>query len=186
MNKDDKDRKNIDEAHYRYWHLGGSVHEGKVTDLEWCVLRFQHAFDRWALQLGQITGMENLSYIEITLLNVIRMQDRPKTAASIARQLNRDDIPNVQYGLRKLVREGLCKKVSNTGSKHVAFTVTDQGKKLTDNYAKVRRQILIEQTGNIDRIDEKLLEATRLLSMLTGLYDEVGRIASSYSRVDYK
>mgnify|MGYP001304854907 FL=1 len=185
MNRGEEDRTNIDEAHYRYWHLGGSVHEGKVTDLEWCVLRFQHAFERWAVQLGQITGMENLSYIEITLLNVIRMQDRPKTAASISRQLNRDDIPNIQYGLRKLVKEGLCKKVTNARSKNVDFTVTEQGKKLTDNYAKVRRQILIEQTENIDRIDEKLLEATRLLSMLTGLYDEVGRITSSYSRVDY-
>tara|TARA_X000001036_G_scaffold193817_1_gene182769 strand:+ start:2143 stop:2706 length:564 start_codon:yes stop_codon:yes gene_type:complete len=185
MNVTKEDRTHIDEAHYRYWHLGGSVHEGKLTDLEWCVLRFQQAFGRWAVQLGQITGMENLSYIEIELLNVIRMQDRPKTAASIARQLNRDDIPNIQYVLRKLVKEGLCKKVTNSGTKSVDFTVTKQGKKLTDNYAKVRRQILTEQTKNIDRIDEKLVEATGLLSMLTGLYDEVGRITSSYSPVDY-
>ncbi len=186
MTRKKEERTNIDEAHYRYWHLGGSEHEGKLTDLEWCVMRFQQAFERWVIQLGQITGMENLSYIEISLLNVIRMQDRPKNAASIARQLNRDDIPNIQYVLRKLVKEGLCEKVDNSGTKSVDFTVTDQGKTLTDNYAEVRRQILTEQTKNIDRINEKLAEATGLLSLLTGLYDEVGRITSSYSPINYK
>ena len=175
---------NIDEAHYRYWHLGDSPHEGKLTDLEWCVLRYQQAFERWVVQLGAITGLENLNYIEIQLLNVIRMQDRPKTAASIARQLNRDDIPNIQYVLRKLVRDGLCEKVSTPGSKSTDFAVTEEGKKMTDIYAKVRREILTEQTKNIERIDEKLSEATALLSMLTGLYDEVGRIAASYSPID--
>ena len=127
---------NIDEAHYRYWHLGDSPHEGKLTDLEWCVLRYQQAFERWVVQLGAITGLENLNYIEIQLLNVIRMQDRPKTAASIARQLNRDDIPNIQYVLRKLVRDGLCEKVSTPGSKSTDFAVTEEGKKMQILYEK--------------------------------------------------
>ena len=174
----------LNEAHYRAWHLARSSHEAMSTDFEWSILRFQQAFERWITQLADITGLAELSYIEIIIIHVIRMQDRPKTAANIARQLNRDDIPNIQYCLRKLVKMKLCRKVTEAGSKSSAFEVTDKGKRLTNNYAKVRREILTEQSKNIDRIDEKLKDATQVISLLTGLYDEAGRISASYSSID--
>jgi len=78
----------------------------------------------------------------------------------------------------------LCRKVTEAGSKSSAFEVTDKGNRLTNNYAKVRREILTEQSKNIDRIDEKLKDATQVISLLTGLYDEAGRISASYSSID--
>ena len=111
------------------------------------------------------------------------IQHRQTTAARIARQLNRDDIPNIQYCLRKLVKMKLCRKVTEKGTKSAAFEVTDRGKVLTDHYAEVRKEILTEQSKNIDRIDEKLTEATKIISLLTGLYDEAARISSSYSPI---
>ena len=184
MTDNNKNREHLDEAHYRAWHLAHSKHEAKSTDFEWSILRFQQAFERWITQLADITGLSGLSYIEIIIIHVIRMQDRPKTAASIARQLNRDDIPNIQYCLRKLVKMHLCRKVTETGSKSIAFEVTDQGKHLTENYAEVRKEILTEQSKNIDRIDKKLTEATKIISLMTGLYDEAGRISASYSPIN--
>ncbi|MBT7950921.1 MAG: winged helix DNA-binding protein [Gammaproteobacteria bacterium] len=179
--KQESEQEQLDEAHYRAWHLARSPHEAISTEYEWSVLRFQQAFERWITQLADITGLAELSYIEIIIMHVIRMQDRPKTAASIARQLNRDDIPNIQYCLRKLVKMDLCQKITESGNKTTAFEVTEKGKQMTDRYAEVRRQILTEQTKNIDRVDEKLREATQMISLLTGLYDEAGRITASYS-----
>lgn len=184
MTTKNKNLEQLNEAHYRAWHLARSSHEAMSTDFEWSILRFQQAFERWITQLADITGLSELSYIEIIIIHVIRMQDRPKTAANITRQLNRDDIPNIQYCLRKLVKMNLCRKVTEAGSKSSAFEVTDKGKRLTDNYAKVRREILTEQSKNIDRIDEKLKDATQIISLLTGLYDEAGRISASYSPID--
>lgn len=181
---ENKSENEFEEAHYRAWHLAHSPHEAITTDFEWGIMRFHQAWERWVSQLGAVTGMGDLSYIEIVVLHVIRMQDRPKTAANIARQLNRDDIPNIQYCLRKLVKVGLCRKVKEATSKTYAFETTEKGKKLTDNYAVLRRNILTEQTKNIDRVDEKLKEATRLISLLTGLYDEGGRISTTYSPID--
>ena len=112
------------------------------------------------------------------------MQDRPKSAAAIARQLNRDDIPNIQYCLRKLVKVNLCRKVKESGNKTAAYETTGKGKKLTDKYAELRREILTEQTKNIDQVDEKLQEATKVISLLTGMYDEAGRKSASYSSID--
>ncbi len=184
MTTEKQDQEQLDEAHYRAWHLARSSHEGLSTDFEWSVLRFQQAFERWITQLADITGLSELSYIEIIIIHVIRMQDRPKTAASIARQLNRDDIPNIQYCLRKLVKMDLCQKVNESGSKNTAFEVTDKGKQMTDRYAEVRRKILTEQTKNIGSVDEKLRDTTQMISLLTGLYDEAGRITAAYSPIN--
>ena len=184
----DKNKKSreeqFDEAHYRSWHLASSSHDAITTDFEWGIMRFHQAWERWVQQLGAVTGMGELSYIEIVVLHVIRMQDRQKTASNIARQLNRDDLPNIQYCLRKLVKMGLCRKVKEPTSKTYAFEATDKGKKLTEDYAALRQEILTEQTKNIDRIDEKLKEATKLISLLTGLYDEGGRISTTYSPIN--
>lgn len=177
------DIEELDEEHPRAWHLARSSHEAKSTDFEWSILRFQQAFERWATQLADVAGLTGLSYIEIVIMHIIRMQDRPKTAASIAHQLNRDDIPNIQYCLRKLVKMNLCRKVTESGGKSAAFDVTEKGKRLTDNFADLRKAILTEQSKNIGRIDEKLTEATRIISLLTGLYDEAARISGSYSPI---
>ncbi|NKB36838.1 MAG: winged helix DNA-binding protein [Gammaproteobacteria bacterium] len=184
MKQKNSNHEQVEDAHYRAWHLARSDHEAMSTDFEWSILRWQQAFERWITQLADITGLSELSYIEIIIMHVIRMQDRPKTAASIARQLNRDDIPNIQYCLRKLVKMELCCKVSEAGSKTAAFSVTEKGKTLTDNYAAARRKILTEQSKNIENVDAKLRESTQIISLLTGLYDEAARISASYSPIE--
>lgn len=173
----------LSEAHYRNWHLVRSYHDAVTTEFEWGVLRFYQAFERWCTQLAGLTGMSDLNFQEICILHVIRMQDRPKTAAVIARQLNRDDIPNVQYSLRKLLRLKLARKVKESALKTFAYEVTRKGRSVTDAYALLRSELLTEQTRNIEDVDRKLAESTRLISLLTGLYDEAARISTTYSPV---
>lgn len=164
----------------RNWHLARTPHEGATTDFEWALLRFTQAWERWVTQLGGLSGMSELSYIENVVLHVIRMQDRPKTGAQIARQLNRDDIPNIQYCLRKLEKMRLCRKMKEKASKTFAYEVTAAGRLLTDNYASMRRHLLTEQSKIIGQVDHKLAEATKLINLMTGLYDEAGRASATY------
>jgi len=173
----------FDDAHYRHWHLARDEHEAVTTDYEWALLRFQQAFERYVMQLAAMTGMQELSFAEVVILHVIRMQDRPKTAAVIARQINRDDIPNIQYSLRKLVKLGFARKVKEGTGKIFAYDVTEQGRETVNRYAELRHDVLTEQMKNIEDIDRKLRETARLVSLLTGLYDEAGRISAAYSAV---
>ena len=99
----------------------------------------------------------------------------------IARQLNRDDIPNIQYCLRKLVKTGFCERIKDRSRKTAAYRVTGRGRKLTEDYADLRRRILMDQSKNIDRVDEKLDEVNKMISIMTGLYDEAGRITATYN-----
>lgn len=168
--------------HYRSWHLANTTHDALTTEFEWAVLRFQQAFERWVLSLSSISGAEELSFQDAVILHVIGMQDRPKSAAEIARQLNRDDIPNIQYCIRKLVKQRLCRESrtrKNGSSKN--YELTKRGNDVASDYAKLREEILTSQTNSIDHVDDRMRDSVQLISLFTGLYDEASRIAASYS-----
>lgn len=181
--KEKKDQGRPDPAVYRGWHLGHTHHEAMTTEFEWSILRFQQAFERFCLQVGNICGLVELSFPELILLHVIGMQERPKTAALIARQLNSDAINNIQYSLRKLLNYKLIVKIKEGNGKIFTYDATKKGRALVNEYAQIRQMVLTEQTKSIEEIDRKLYETAKLISLLTGLYDEASRIAATYSPV---
>ncbi len=164
---------------YRKWHLGKTAHDALITEFEWAMLRFHEAFERWALQVTASCGFTDASFSEVTILHAVRMHGRPCTAALIARQLNRDDIPNLQYSLRKLVNHNYLARNSDS-RKNYTFEVTELGRRLTDRYAEIRHAVLTEQTREIDSVDARLEDAVKLIGMLTGQYDEAMRKATTY------
>lgn len=173
----------VDQSYYKGWHLGGTHHDAMTTEFEWAMLRFEQAFQRFMLQVGSMCGLGELSSAELVLLHVIRMQDGPKTAAVLARQLNIDGVTNVQYSLRKLLKMDLVDKIKGGNSKIWMYAVTERAAAMLDDYTRIRREMLTDQTKNIEHIDKKLYETAKLISMLTGTYDEASRISATYCRV---
>jgi len=165
----------------RVGHLGATHHEAVTTDFEWSVLRFFQAFERYCMQIAHISGLAELSFSELILLHVIGLQDTPKTVGLLARQTNTDSVTNIQYSLRKLVGYKLVVKIREGRSKVFTYDVTDKGRELISQYAHFRQLVLTEQTKSIEAIDRKLSEASRLISMLSGVYDEAMRVSATYN-----
>jgi predicted MarR family transcription regulator len=44
----------------------------------------------------------------------------------------------------------------------------------------MRRHLLTEQSKIIGQVDQKLAEATKLINLMTGLYDEASRTSATY------
>jgi predicted MarR family transcription regulator len=132
----------MESRYYRHWHLAKDETELNITELEYSAIRFQEAFARWIVTIGELTGSSGLKYGEHVMLHVIRMQDRPKSTATIARLINRDDMPNIQYSLRKLESEGLVRKKKEKGTKNFVYEITARGTQITDEYAKIRSEML--------------------------------------------
>ncbi len=172
----------IDPLYYRRWHLAKSAEELKITEFEYGIIRFHEAFARWAQGALSIAAGVDLSFPEQTILHVIRMQNRPKGAATIARLVNRDDIANIQYSLRKLESLKLIRKIKEKGVKSYNYTVTPLGEHVTNEYSKVREQLLIKQLSAIADIEHRIGDAGELLSLLTGIYEEVARISATYNQ----
>jgi predicted MarR family transcription regulator len=174
------DAPEADWAH-AHWPLGRDPHDINTTEFEWAVMRFFSAFERSCLQLSITAGSQDLSFQELVLLHVVAMQHHAQTSHSIARQLNRDDIQNLQYALRKLEKRALIAKSDGDRSKTAHYSITPMGRDAVDLYAKIRAQLLTGRTELVSEIDEKLQKATQLLSVLTGVYDDVARVAATYS-----
>lgn len=163
---------------HRASHLRSTVEEATVTEYEYAALHLMEAFRRWTTQCTRASATYDVGYNELLVLHVVRMQDRPKDAATIANILNREDIPNVQYSLRKLVSLDLVKK-GRTGTSFT-FTVTARGQELTDRYAEMRRELLMPQFAHLGDFRKTFVEARRVLMLLTGIYDQTARVAATY------
>lgn len=174
--KSDSKSSTSDSVHAK-WHLGRSRSDISLTEFELVMLRFQQAFERWALHVTARCGDPSMSFVEAVLLHAVRMQDQPCSAQSIARLLNRDDISNVQYSLRKLVKRGYLAHAPGS-SKNVTFAITDRGRALTDLYAEIRHTVLVAHAAFL--ADEQIQSVINTIGMLTGQYDEAMRKAATY------
>lgn len=164
----------------RRWHLAHTPHEVNVTELEYSLLRVYEAFDRWQAECFAAVSGFSASGSENALLHVIRLHDRPKPLKELARLTNRDDFPNLQYALRKLVKLGLVKQ--SGGRSGSVYSVTEAGLQVTERYAKLRAALLIEFTETVAGFDSRLQEATQTLNLLSGIYEQAARVAATHRR----
>lgn len=172
----------MEEKYYKNWHLAKEPIELRQTELEFALIRCQEAFNRWVQAADEMAGTADLKPAEHIMLHVIRMQNRAKTGPTIARLLNRDDLPNVQYSLRKLEKAGLIEKGSDGSSKAATYSIAKEGIRITDEYSRLRREILISNLKALAEFESRAEDATRLLSILTGFYEEAARTSASYNR----
>jgi len=163
------------------WHLAQTPMEVDVTELEFALMRATEGFARW--QSECLAGVVDLAAAgpENAMLHMIRMNERPKTIKDIARLANRDDVPNIQYSLRKLIAAGLVER-KGAGRSGVTYEVTEEGRRVTEDYAKLRRRLLIAEIAGLPGFSERLAEAARTLTLLSGIYEEVSRVAATHRR----
>lgn len=168
--------------YYRNWHLAKDETEFKVTEMEFALMRVIEAFARWVAAADEIVGLSELKHAEHVILHVIRMQNRPKSGTTIARLLNRDDLPNIQYSLRKLESSGLIHKNKEAGTKNHSYSITKLGERMTNEYSKLRSEILMRKFRSLTDFDERVEDATELLSIITGIYEESARATVTLNR----
>ena len=171
----------MESKYYRNWHLAKSNSEFLVTEFEWALVRLYEAFTRWVSTTSSVLIDEDIKFSEHMILHVIRMHDRPKNAVTIARMMNRDDVANIQYSLRKLEAAKLIVKSKDKSGKTFSYSVTDRGEQITEGYADIRSDLLIRAVSTISNIDERMAEMTQLIGVLTGIYEEMARSSATFS-----
>ena len=86
------------------WHLATTDREAALSEFEWTLLRWHESYARFTRESLARASNTPLTPQEIMILHIIRIHDRPKTTRMIANLLNRTDIQNLQYSMRKLDR----------------------------------------------------------------------------------
>ena len=164
----------------RRWHLADTPHEISVTELEYSLFRVYEAFLRWQSECLAAVSGKRLSGPDNAVLHVIRMNDRSKAITEIARLLNRDDIANLQYSIRKLLAAGLIEKTGDSAKKGVRYQVTAEGRDVTERYAKLRKALLMKLTRAFGDWESQVDDASRVLDLMTGIYDQAARVAATH------
>ena len=165
----------------RSWHLARTPLEIDVAELEYALMRSFEAFGRWQAEcLASVIDFA-ASGPENALLHIIRMKDRPKSIRDLAYMANREDIPNIQYSLRKLIKGGLVER-SGSGRSGVSYMVTPLGRAVTDRYADVRADLLIDAVRRVPELAQRLEDAARTLELMTGIYAQAARAAATHRR----
>ncbi len=164
----------------KHWHLAARDYQVAFTELEFAIIRVSAAFERWQSDCLACCHGTPFSGSDNVILHVIRMHDRPKGISEIRRLLNRDDQSNLQYGVRKLLKAGLIEKTKGgTSKKDVTYQVFELGQAVTDKYTVLREELLLSLAQSITETHD-LETITRVMSLLTGLYDQASCIAVTH------
>ena len=161
------------------WHLANHENVKDLTEFEFLLWRAFYGFIRWQEDCESKINSLTLTGHELALLHIIRMNDAPKTIYEVARLLNRDDISNVQYGIKKLAQLGLVEQAKGGTQKAVNYQATKKGIKDTDLYTKTREHVLGEVFKNTEGL-QNIKETIKTLALMKNVYDEASRVMSTY------
>lgn len=163
-----------------HWHLGRSDREMSLAELELSLFRVFAAFDRWQMECLAAVANRPLSSTDNAVLHVIRMKDRPKTIAEAGQLLNRDDIPNLQYSIRKLQAAGLIEKYTSDRRRGIAYRATARGREVTDRYAALRGNLLMPLIPEMPEWDGEVERTRRMLDLLRSLYEQAAIFVATH------
>tara|TARA_R110002020_G_scaffold16871_42_gene59704 strand:+ start:5803 stop:6354 length:552 start_codon:yes stop_codon:yes gene_type:complete len=131
------------------WHLARTPEERRLADLEFALERVAQAYYRWKGVCFAEVAELNVSGDDVAILNMVRFEDRPKRLSEIARLLNRTDVPNLQYAMRKFVKAELVEAIGTGSRRDMRYQVTPAGLEVTEAYAALRRDVLLPLVGDL-------------------------------------
>lgn len=155
-------------------HLALTSGEDDFYKFEFALHHITEAFSRWSAVVHEFVSGEAIPSQDVSLLQTIRMNDRPKSAVEIGKFQNREDSSNILYALRKLEKSGLIRK-SNGPSRQTTYQVTDRGRAVTDHYAQLRKQVLLESISRSLSPTDDMTKLTDGIWHISGLYEQAAR-----------
>jgi predicted MarR family transcription regulator len=157
-------------------HIGRTAVEFALFEFQHSAICFIEAFYRHIeRQLILVTGDPNLSAQDCVNLHAIRIGDRPKSIPEVQHFSNRRDVANIQYSIRKLTKVGLVQKAKRDAGRGTAYELTKYGIKITDAYVRARERMMLEFLHEHSGFVKDAESATRIMMMLTGIYDHLSR-----------
>jgi predicted MarR family transcription regulator len=157
------------------------AHERAVTAFEYAVWHLGSAFARWRRDCLALLPDGELSGAEASLLHVIHINGTAKGLAEISRLLHRDDLANLQYGLKKLLRLGFIEKADpRAPRKSVTYRASARGRALIEAYLRLRRDVLLKLTNRLAGTTGAIEDATTLIHLMIGIYDQASNIATGH------
>jgi predicted MarR family transcription regulator len=157
-------------------HLA-SGKSAELSEFEFGLIIASNAFNRWAVRCMAAAGMKDMAITDVLVLHHINHRAREKKLSDIAFILNIEDSHIVNYSLKKLNALGLV-HIERRG-KEVLYSTNEAGQALCQRYFQIREQVLVSGLSTDGTENFELSELARFLRVLSGLYDQAARSATS-------
>lgn len=157
-------------------HLA-SGRSAELSEFEFGLIIASNAFNRWAVRCMSAVGMKDMTITDVLVLHHINHRAREKKLADIAFILNIEDTHIVNYSLKKLQSLGLVK--TERRGKEVLYSTNEAGVSVCQRYYEIREQVLVSGLTGDGTESFELSELARFLRILSGLYDQAARSATS-------
>ena len=149
----------------------------ELSEFEYGLIIAEHAFNRWIVRCMAAAGMKDMTAMEVLVLHHVVHRDRAKKLADICFVLNVEDTHVVNYALKKLVLLSFVESVRD--GKEALYRATAEGVAACEAYRKVREQCLTAALVGEGINGAELSQSAGFLRMLSGLYDQASRAATS-------
>lgn len=176
-------RKKSGERHDRAKPLPVIRKQAHILEFELAVWQLFSAFNRWQADCIGCVSAAQLSGPDTAALFLIRLKESPMGISEIARLLNRDDYSNIQYSVKKLLKAGLIEKAASASKKQTTYRISELGREITDRSAVIREKVLLSMYERLANVDQELVHITKMLDLITGVYDQASRTAITYADV---
>lgn len=157
-------------------HLA-SGRSSELSEFEFGMIVATNAFNRWAVRCMAAAGVKDMTITDVLVLHHINHRNREKKLADIAFLLNIEDTHIVNYSLKKLLSLGLLS--TEKRGKEVLYSTNDEGQALCMRYHEIREQVLVSGLTGDGTENFELAELGRFLRLLSGLYEQAARSATS-------
>ena len=154
-----------------------SPHSKELSEFEFGMIIASSAFSRWTVRCMAAAGLRDLTTIDVLVLHHVNHRARYKKLADICFILNMEDTHVVSYSLKKLISLGVVQAEKN--GKEVTYATTELGQKFVNKYRDIREKCLVTGLAPDGSDNPTLGELARFLRMMSGLYDQAARAASS-------
>jgi len=159
-----------------------SERAAELSAYEYGLILASNAFDRWTVRCMAAAGHPELGALDVLTLHAVNHRGREKRLSDICFVLNIEDSHTVNYALKKLEKLSLVTR-SRRG-KETFYNSSADGQEACRKYREVREDCLVSAFeafagGQGGDLQGQIGEAAELLRVLSGLYDQAARAASS-------
>lgn len=148
-----------------------------LSEFEYGMIIAHNAFTRWMVRCMNAAGYGDFSPLDVLVLHNVNHRKRHKRLVDICFVLHVEDQHTVNYSLKKLVKADLVEREKH--GKEIFYFATEKGKEACEKYRDIREKCLTSAYRSLDQEGPEVSQTAALLRLMSGLYDQASRAASS-------
>lgn len=149
----------------------------QLSEFEYGMIIAYNAFSRWMIRCMGAAGHVDFSPLDILVLHNVNHRKREKRLVDICFVLHVEDHHTVNYSLKKLVKADLVGREKR--GKEIFYSATEKGRTACQEYREIREKCLTSTYRAMDQESDEMRDAAALLRLMSGIYDQASRAASS-------